>query len=197
MKLKNVGYADSSTIFESSLYDVQTFTYLQLNTSTTVPLPAYIEGQNSNAVGFAYTSSNNSNQITLYQVNGQFQVGEEIFINGVTASRSITEVEDYGMDDVKQLVGNDPTNYKFSADPVLSLGHLIAPMATQYTISAKSGAASTITSPSANFANIGIKTGDIIQYSVAGNTVPTYNSVTAKTSTSISLEAISDRKSVV
>ena len=192
LKLKNVGYADSSTVFESSLYDIQTFTYLQLNTATTVPLPAYIEGQNSNAVGFAYTSSNNSSQITLYQVNGQFQVGEEIFINGVTASRSITEVEDYGMDDVKQLVGNDPTNYKFSADPVLSLGHLIAPMATQYTISAKSGAASTITSPSANFANIGIKTGDIIQYSVAGNSVPTYNSVTAKTSTSISLEAISD-----
>ena len=192
LKLKNVGYADSSTIFESSLYDIQTFTYLQLNTATTVPLPAYIEGQNSNAVGFAYTSSNNSSQITLYQVNGQFQVGEEIFINGVTASRSITEVEDYGMEDVKQLVGNDPTNYKFSADAVLNLGHLLAPVATQYTISAKSGAASTITSPSANFANIGIKTGDIIQYSVSGNTVPTFNSVTAKTSTSISLEAISD-----
>ena len=191
LKLKNVGYADSSTVFESSLYDVQTFTYLQLNTPTTVPLPAYIEGQNSNAVGFAYTSSNNSSQITLYQVNGQFQVGEEIFINGVTASRSITEVEDYGMEDVKQLVGNDPTNYKFSADPILSLGHLIAPIATQFTVSAKSGGASTITSPSANFANIGIKTGDIIQYSVSGNTVPTYNSVTAKTSTSISLEAIS------
>ena len=192
MKLKNVGYADSSTVFESSLYDIQTFTYLQLNTGTTVPLPAYIEGQNSNAVGFAYTSSNNSTQITLYQVNGQFQVGEEIFINGVTASRSITEVEDYGMEDVKQLVGNDPTNYKFSADAILGLGHLLAPIATQYTISAKSGAASTITSPSANFANIGIKTGDIIQYSVSGNTVPTFNSVTAKTSTSISLEAISD-----
>ena len=76
------------------------------------------------------------------------------------------------MDDVKQLVGNDPTNYKFSADPVLSLGHLIAPMATQYTISAKSGAASTITSPSANFANIGIKTGDIIQYSCLLYTSP-------------------------
>ena len=192
IKLKNVGYADSSTVFESSLYDIQTFTYLQLNTGTTVPLPAYIEGQNSNAVGFAYTSSNNSTQITLYQVNGQFQVGEEIFINGVTASRSITEVEDYGMEDVKQLVGNDPTNYKFSADAILGLGHLLAPIATQYTISAKSGAASTITSPSANFANIGIKTGDIIQYSVSGNTVPTFNSVTAKTSTSISLEAISD-----
>ena len=192
MKLKNVGYADSSTIFESSLYDIQTFTYLQLNTATTVPLPAYIEGQNSNAVGFAYTSSNNSSQITLYQVNGQFQVGEEIFINGVTASRSITEVEDYGMEDVKQLVGNDSTNYKFSADTVLGLGHLLAPIATQYTVSAKSGSASTITSPSANFANIGIKTGDIIQYSVSGNNVPTFNSVTAKTSTSISLEAISD-----
>ena len=196
IKLKNVGYADSSTIFESSLYDIQTFTYLQLNAGTYVNLPAYVEGQNSNAVGYAYTSANNSTQITLYQVSGSFQKGEEIYINGVTANRSITEVEDYGMEDVKQLVGNDPTNYKFSADPILNLGHLLAPQSTQYTVSAKSGAASTITSPSANFVNAGIKTGDIISYSISGNSVPTYNSVTATTSTSISLEATVDVENV-
>ena len=194
--MKNVGYADSSTIFESSLYDIQTFTYLQLNAGTYVNLPAYIEGQNSNAVGYAYTSANNSTQVTLYQVSGSFQKGEEIYINGVTANRSITEVEDYGMEDVKQLVGNDPTNYKFSADPILNLGHLLAPQSTQYTVSAKSGAASTITSPSANFVNAGIKTGDIISYSISGNSVPTYSSVTATTSTSISLEATVDVENV-
>ena len=196
LKLKNVGYADSSTIFESSLYDIQTFTYLQLNAGTYVNLPAYIEGQNSNAVGYAYTSENNSTQVTLYQVSGSFQKGEEIFINGVTANRSITEVEDYGMEDVKQIVGNDPTNHPFSADPILNLGHLLAPQSTQYTVSAKSGAASTITSPSANFANAGIKTGDIISYSISGNSVPTYSSVTATTATSISLEATVDVENV-
>ena len=111
----------------------------------------------------------------MYQVSGQFQVGEEFFINGVTANRSITEVEDYGIEDVKQIVSNDMTNYPFTADPILDLGHLIAPVATQFTVSAASGAASTISSPSASFVNSGIKTGDIIQYSVAGNSVPTYN----------------------
>ncbi len=196
LKLKNVGYADSSTVFESSLYDIQTFTYLQLNTGTYVNLPAYVEGRNSNAVGYAYTSANNSTQLTLYQVSGSFQKGEEIYINGKSISRSITEVEDYGMEDVKQIVGNDPTNYKFTADPILNLGHLLAPQSTQYTVSAKSGAASTITSPSANFANAGIKTGDIISYSISGNSVPTYSSVTATTSTSISLEATVDVENV-
>ena len=196
MKLKNVGYADSSTIFESSLYDIQTFTYLQLNTKATVNLPAYIVGQNSNASGYAYTSSNGSTQLTLYQVSGQFQVGEEFFINGVTANRSITEVEDYGIEDVKQIVSNDMTNYPFTADPILDLGHLIAPIATQYTISAASGAASTISSPSASFVNSGIKTGDIIQYSVTGNSVPTYNRVTAANAIAISLEATTDVENV-
>ena len=196
LKLKNVGYADSSTVFESSLYDIQTFTYLQLNTETTVNLPAYVVGQNSNASGYAYTSSNGSTQLTLYQVAGQFQVGEEFFINGVTANRSIIEVEDYGIEDVKQLVSNDMTNYPFTADPILDLGHLIAPIATQYTISAASGAASTISSPSASFVNSGIKTGDIIQYSVTGNSVPTYNRVTAANAIAISLEATTDVENV-
>ena len=192
IKVKNVGYANSATVFESSLYDIQTFTYLQVNTGTSVSIPAYIEGKNSGAVGYAFTSANNSNQLVLYQTNGQFQKGEQLEINGVDVSRTITNVEDYGIDDVKQIVGNDPTNFKFSADPVLNLGHLIAPIATQFTVSAKSGGASTITSPSANFGSAGIKTGDIIQYSVAGNNVPTFNRVTGQNSTSITLEAVSD-----
>ena len=68
----------------------------------------------------------------------------------------------------------------------------MAPTATQYTVSQAVASASTITSPSADFTSVGIKTGDIIQYSVAGNSVPTMNSVTGFTAQSITLEAISD-----
>ena len=196
MKLKNVGYADSSTVFETSLYDIQTFTYLQLNAGTYVNCPTYVTGQNSGAAGYAYTSASNSTQVTLYQVSGNFQVGEELFFNGVTSNRSVLEVEDYGIDDVKQIVSNDMTNYPFTADPILDLGHLIAPVATQFTVSAASGAASTISSPSASFVNSGIKTGDIIQYSVAGNSVPTYNRVTNVNALAISLEATTDVENV-
>ena len=34
LKLKNAQYEDATTKFEASLYDVQTFTYLNLNTTT-------------------------------------------------------------------------------------------------------------------------------------------------------------------
>ena len=54
-------------------------------------------------------------------------------------------------------------------------------------MSAKVASASTISSPSASFVNSGIKTGDIIQYSVTGNSVPTMNRVTDVNAIAISL----------
>ena len=109
------------------------------------------------------------------------------------SNRSITEVEDYGMDDVKQIVSNDPTNYPFTADPILGFGHLIAPVATQFTVSAKSGGASTISSPSANFVTLVSKLVTLFSTVFLVIMFQHYNSVTnVNASCNISLEAISD-----
>ena len=180
MKLKNVAYSGADSTFESSLYDVQTFTYLNLNTAvTSLQVPQYIEGRSSNAAGYLYESVSGRNQLVLYQVVGEFQEGEEIWANGEAISRSITRIDDYGMQDVFQFVGTGST---FTADPRLTLGHLIGPTATQFTVTAGSGGVSTVTSPNASFLNVGIKTGDVISYSVPGNTTPSYGAINQITS---------------
>ena len=180
MKLKNVAYSGADTTFESSLYDVQTFTYLNLNTVVnSLQVPQYIEGRSSNAGGYLYESVSGRNQLVLYQVVGEFQEGEEIYANGNAISRSITRVDDYGMQDVFQFVGTGST---FTADPRLTIGSLIGPSATQFTVTAGSGGVSTVTSPNASFLNVGIKTGDVISYSVPGNTTPSYADIKQITS---------------
>jgi len=176
LKLKNSEYQDATTKFEASLYDVQTFSYLNLNATSTLSRPAFVEGQSSNASGYLYEDMSDTNQMVLYQVSGSFQSGEEIIVNGEVFNRSITRAKDYRFDDVHQIVGN--SGVPFTADPILNLGKLLAPAGTQYTISAASGGVSTVTSANASFA-VGIKTGDIVQYTKTGNTVPTYNRVSA------------------
>ena len=172
LKLKNAEYQNAKSVFESSLYDIQTFTYLQLNASVDdLKTPAFIEGQSSNASGYLYQSAANTSQIILYQSVGTFQEAEELYVNGSPMSRTITKVDDYSVQDIHQLVGAGAT---FTADPILSLGQLLTNVGNQFTITAGSVGISTVTSPNANFAQSGIRTGDIVSYSVSGNSVPSY-----------------------
>lgn len=50
-KLKNAEYQNDATKFQVSLYDVQTYNYLQLNSTITLSTPAFIEGSNSGVLG--------------------------------------------------------------------------------------------------------------------------------------------------
>ena len=176
LKLKNAEYRDESTTFESSLYDIQTFTYLEINTHMLMTTPAFVEGRSSNASGYLYETVNDVRQVKLYQVVGQFQEDEEIYVNGESVSRSITRVDDYSIEDVRQIVGTGAI--PFTADAKLNVGQLLAPAGAQFTITASSAGVSTVTSPSLTFgANAGIKTGDILRYNISGNTVPTFNAI--------------------
>jgi len=187
-KLKNAEYLNDATKFETSLYDMQTYTYLTLNTDTTLTVPCFIEGNNSGANGYLVQNVS-SNQVILYQVSGSFSVNESIKINGILDSKTIVAVRDYNLSDVHQLVGTHPS-FPFSSDPILSKQINIAPQGASFTISAASGSASTVTAGSNTF-TVGIKTGDIISYTKTGETLPTFNRVKtiSTTANSIVLEA--------
>jgi len=184
LKLKNSEYLNATTKFEASLYDIQTFTYLEINTHMLLPTPAFVEGRSSNASGFLYQTVNDVRQMILYQSSGTFQVGEEILVNGEDISRTITRVSDYRISDVHQICGIDGVN--FTGDPVLNSLKLLAPAGSQFTISASSGGVSTVTSPNTSF-SVGIQTGDIISYSIPGSSVPTFNRVKEVNTTARSL----------
>jgi hypothetical protein len=187
LKLKSSEYVNSSTIFETSLYDLQTYTYLTLNTTISLSKPSFVQGKNSSASGYLVSSVTNSNQVILYQVSGNFVVGEQLKVDGQDISRTIVSVRDYDLSDIKQLVGYVGATVSFTADTVISVGIPLAPQGTSFTISAGSGGISTVTSSSSTF-GVGINTGDIFVYTKSGQTLPTYNRVT---SVSTSLKSIS------
>ena len=163
LKLKNAEYRDSSTVFETSVYDLQTYTYLTLNATITLPKPSFVEGKNSSASGYLALSATNTNQVILYQVSGDFIVGEQLKIDGQDISRTIVSVRDYNLGDIRQIVGYVGTTTSFTADTAISVGIPIAPQGTNFTISAGSGGISTVTTSSVTF-RVGINTGDIFVY---------------------------------
>lgn len=190
LKLKNAAYVNGSSVFETVLYDIQTYTYLNLNTTITVSTPAFVEGKNSGATGFLAKSVTNSNELVLYQTTGQFTLQESISINGEPVSRIINKVNDYSISDVQQIAGTGLTGNIFTADTILNRDVLLAPPTSGFTISASSAGVSTITTSNKNF-GVGISTGDIISYTKPGEILPTYNKVktVSTTAKSIVIEA--------
>jgi len=169
LKLKNVAYSNASTQFESSLYDIQTYTTLTINTTLTQTAPAYIEGKNSGAKGYLVSNVSASTTLTLYQVSGSFIVNEQIKINGLDVSRTIASVKDYSLSDVHQIYSPG-----FTADPFLSRGLLASPSAV--TITTNSGISTVTTSD--NFYTT-ISVGDVVAYTKPGESLPTYNKISS------------------
>jgi len=176
-KLKNQEYQDASTIFDGSFFDIQTYTYINLNANITLSTPSFIEGKNSSASGYLVSSVTNSNQLVLYQISGNFTVGEQLKLDGQDISRTIVSVRDYSLADIKQVVGYVGSTTSFTADTVVSTGVPLAPQGTTFSISAASGGISTVVASTSTF-GVGINTGDILVYTKSGDTLPTYNRVT-------------------
>jgi hypothetical protein len=186
LKLKNSQYENAATKFELSLYDIQTYTRITLNSDLTQNIPAFIQGKNSAASGYL-VSNTSSNTVSLYQVSGSFIVGEQIKINGVDNGRTIILLRDYNLSDVHQFVGNESTGIgTFTADPILSNTIFLSDPSAQYTISAASSGISTVTTSNQNF-YVGIQTGDIVSYTKQGDSLPTYNKVVLINSTNKSI----------
>ena len=169
LKLKNAAYSNASTQFESSLYDIQTYTTLTINTTLTQTAPAYIEGKNSGAKGYLVSNVSASTTLTLYQVSGSFIVNEQIKINGLDISRTIASVKDYSLSDVHQIYSPG-----FTGDPILSRGLLASPSAV--TITTNSGI-STVTTADNFYTTISI--GDVVAYTKPGESLPTYNKISS------------------
>jgi hypothetical protein len=180
-KLKNSEYVDESTKFECALYDIQTYTYITLNSNISfISTPAFIEGKNSGASGYLVSPISNSNAVLLYQVSGTFLIGEQIKINGVDDSRTIRTVRDYGISDIHQLYQTG-----FTADVLLSK-EVILGSSSSFSISDGTSGISTVTSSNQNFYS-GINVGDIVSYTIGSSTLPTYSKVSSVSPTLKSL----------
>ena len=187
--LTDTVYEDDSTNWDLYLYDIQTYTSLTLNTPVG-PLgfttSTYIKGKSSGASGYAVDSGSGST-ISLRQTSGTFSVGEQLIVNGIDASATVSSSIVYGTRDIKSVQQLGVVGFStFRADSLLEEFDLPNGI-TEGTISG-SGSTRTLISPGKIFT--GIKVGDIIRYQKTSGTDETFSRVSANNTTSLTVTTL-------
>jgi len=177
-KSQSASFVNETTLYETRLFDVKTFTKVKVGTAiTSISIGDHIQGGRSGATGFVRAAGTNVNDLSLIDVNGEFVKDESILINGVQNGRVITKVDNFTFDDVKSLQSAVGVS-TFSADVVLDdIVRLSTLSAGNFRLSNTSGNAGIITASSQNFAGI-ITSNNIVSYTVPGETVPRFNRIT-------------------
>ena len=164
------------------MYDVQTYTRIELNSSLgagDLPDTAFIRGLSSGATGYATTVGSGKSEVFLRQTAGSFIQGESISINGIsTTPRTVNNVKQYGAGDVR-MVWQDSSALSgyttdFQADTVLDF---TVPTGFSVADTITINNAGITTSAGNNFTNF--KVGDIIKYQRPGFSTATFNRVSS------------------
>jgi len=185
-----------TTEYKLRIFDLQTYTTLELNQNIDLPKSVLIQGTSSGSKGYVKNTVTNSSTITLYDVNGKFVIDEGIIVSGVgTFGHTVKSTRDYGISDIKSIYSykSGATNDAgFNADLILnksiqpnsiSIIPGVSLPSPSFKITSKDPdtGISTITSPSTNF--IGFATvGNIVSYSIPGFSTITFNKVTSVSS---------------
>ena len=187
VNLSDAPYTNDSSVWDLYLFDVQTYTDLELNIAlSTAQLPAssHIKGVQSGATGYAVEDGGGKFSHKFTQTSGTFLQGERIIINAAPElSASIKTVRVYGTKDIKSVYQNTSAvagyTVDFVADTELQREDIPGFNGNdQFQFSAQSGGSCTVTCPGKKFT--GISTGSIISFTVAGaHNVPNFNKVTS------------------
>jgi len=165
-------------IWDLSLFDVQTYTTLDVNVTTTLSSPVHLQGEQSGASAFLRYNVSAGTALTAYSQQGDFVFGERLSFNGVLdTSRFVTGVKKHSIADVKSVYSIVGTANTFNADTIqrniISIGI--------GSISARDNAGiSTISAPelaAGGFIGV-VTTGNLIKYTIADNADPTILRVT-------------------
>tara|TARA_B100000427_G_scaffold70548_1_gene56841 strand:- start:575 stop:8083 length:7509 start_codon:yes stop_codon:yes gene_type:complete len=184
-------YSGDSTEWDLHLYDIQTYTILQISNpgaaiNITVPLSTRVRGLSSGAIGYVAEHTGNPNEISISQTTGSFMQGEQLIFNEQESKSksSIIKVLSYTIDDIKSVYQNsDSLNSDlvsdFSADSVLY--DRVLPNFSKFdpltVTGASNGNSASAVSPRRRFAGkVGIKTDSIVGYSTDVGS-QTYNRV--------------------
>jgi hypothetical protein len=179
--LVDAKYEDNSTEWDLFLYDVQTYTKLDINeyvSSSEVIESTYVIGKDSGASGYTIAAGAGSSTLTLTQTSGRFLPGEQLIFNGREAnlSRTVEKITAFGFDDIsafqqsntfyanKALTDRIPFGFTASDNITITTGGVVS-------------------SPGRTFERF--KPGDVIRYND-----PTKNLITQNVVSSVSADAV-------
>jgi len=180
--------------WDISLYDVQTFTKITLNTNHTLSTPTFVKGKYSGATGFLRSAVSASTSLQVYETNGEFVPNEPLIFNGIENSRVSVAVTSFGVRDVKSIFGGTGLTDQNSGDVGFArtftgdvkLRNEFIFGSANVTSSTGSGGSgiSTITSGNEQFPGK-VKVGNILKFGGLGKNTKTLARVTAVSSSSI------------
>ena len=145
-----------------SLYDLNIFSTLTLNSAVTLSTPTFIKGKNSGATAFLKNSVTDSTSITVYDKKGTFVKNETLSFDGLESSREIVSIDNFGVSNVKSIFSTDENgDVDFSCDTIQS-----PKVIGKASITAESSGTSTITSSEEGFPK-NIYVNDLLQYTIS------------------------------
>ena len=160
-----------------SLYDIQPFTEITVNSSVDLAIPAYVEGNSSGATGFLRSPVSAGTALTVYDQKGKFINNEVlIFRSGIstqvsTINRVATAITSHGISDVKSVYSDTGIGQGVGGNNIVGLNTFTAnvvqtPALTvgSASISGFSAGVSTVTSANALFPGQ-IKENNLVEYS--------------------------------
>ena len=172
--------------WDLGLYDVQTYTDLTVNQSVSLSTPVYIQGQSSGASAFLRYDVSAGTALTAYDVQGDFFIGERLLFNGVeTNARSVSDITNHELSNVKSVYGIVGSATTFTADLIQETSRVIGIAS----ISAHTSNSSIVTTPSGSFPGI-VTTGDIVQYSIPTQSIPSFARVTQVNTNSLTIAGV-------
>ena len=175
--------------FDLRLYDIQTYTTLTLGLSVSALNSALVRGVYSGATGHLKDAVTNATTLNLLDVTGQFQINEPIEINGLVVGRNITAVKDNDIRDVKSI---GTTSYTFACNVAMQQTTNLIKPGSSFQIAVDGGSGSAVTSPSVgDFRNIPVRVNDIVSFTIPGQSLPTFNRVSAVTAGQLTLVGVS------
>ena len=171
--------------WDLTLFDIQNYSDFTVNEPVTLTTPTFVRGKQSGATAFLRYDVSAGTAFTAYDVKGEFFPGERIIFNGDdNDGRTVTDYTEYEISDIQSAFSSVGVS-TFSADLILKPRTTIGIAS----ISASSGGVSTITTPGGGFPGI-VTAGNVIQYSIPTNDVPSFARVSQVNTNSLQIEAV-------
>ena len=157
----NTTFGDADDQYRIHLFDVQMFTVLRLASTKTIAAGSVVVGATSGARGYLVDAISSAQNLNLYQVEGSFQSGEMLTLDGENVD-TISYLHTYVYSDTRQILAKDEgTNaVEFTADIVLE--DVLQLQGVTFTYDA-TGGSEKITGLNSNFAS-DLRPGDRIYF---------------------------------
>ena len=151
IKSPDATFSNTDDQYKLNVFDVQMITQLRLGGTTSLTAGSQVLGKNSGARAYVIDDVTSSQNVAVYQVEGTFQTGEMLTVDGLNIN-TVDYQYTFLYSDVRSYASRDEvtTNVEFTADIVLDNSQLVKGVSFTYDAT---GSSENIVGLQSNFAS--------------------------------------------